>query len=401
MDWPICVRDWGCPLMSDLLTRLRDYGDQLDSQATPLEDLTPVCMPTVGRVRKRRRGWPYAVAAAVVVFAVIGGVPLLVQNTTSGGQPVGQPTTAPAVEELGEVLGISVADDTLWAWDRDGRTAAYADGSWTGMPPLGDPVVDIAGSTTEAWAITTNRCDPTVSDWEAVGCETALWHLVEGVWEELPELGSLRVPDNLQDVEVGPATGSILIVTADGALYGWDDTSGPWPFVSGLMNTDAIAVTQSKQGEPTFWASRFNPFFPEDVGFARLRGGWEAFNPLDGANHHAVMTSTPQGDLWVWFSEFPVSESLSGAAVAYYDSDSVEWTIHRSDIPTGSVRAMTASDDALWLAVDSKNAELWRFDGEAWTFVESPRGTEILDVAAAPDGTAWVVRDNAVHQVQP
>lgn len=387
--------------MSDLLTQLSDYGEQLDSQARPLEDLAPVRVPTVRGARRRRRGWLYAVAGSVVVFALVGGIPLLVQNTPQDAEPVAPPTTAPAVEELDEALGVSVAGDTLWAWDRDGRTVAYVDGSWTEMPRLADPVVDIAGSASEAWAITTNRCDPTVPDWEAVGCETALWHLVDDAWNELSVLGSLQVPDNVGDVEVVPATGSVLLVTADGILYAWDDASGLRSFDSGPTNPDAIAMTQNTEGEPVLWASRFNPLFPDDVGFARLGEGWEAFNPLDGENHHAVMTTTPDGDLWVWFSQFPGSASLSGAALAYYDSRSEEWAIHKSGIPKGHVRAMTASNDAVWLAVDSTDAQVWRFDGETWTLASTQQGAEILDVAAAPNGTVWYIADNAVKEVRP
>jgi hypothetical protein len=390
--------------MSDLLTQLSDYGEQLDSQARPLEDLAPARVPMVGglrRRRRRRRGWLYAVAAAVVAFALIGGVPLLLQNTPQDAEPVAPPATTPAVEGLDEALGVSVTGDVLWAWDRDGRTAAYVDGSWTGMPPLADPVVDIAGSESEAWAITTNRCDPTLSDWEAVGCETALWRLVDDAWMKLPELGGLRVPDNLQDVEIGPATRSVLILTADGILYAWDDVSGIWPFDSGLNNADAVAMTLNNEDEPTFWASRFNPFFPDDVGFSRLGEGWQAFNPLDGQNHHAVMTTTPDGDLWVWFSEFPASNSLSGTALAYYNGGSEEWTIHTSNIPLGHVRAMTASNDAVWLAVDSTNPQLWQFDSETWTLITTLQSADILDVAAASDGTIWYIEDNTVHEVQP
>jgi streptogramin lyase len=112
------------------------------------------------------------------------------------------------------------------------------------------------------------------------------------------------------------------------------------------------------------------------------------------------MTTTEDGDLWVWFSEFPSTGSLSGRALAYYDSKAEQWTIHESNIPD-SVRAMTAINESVWLATFLEDAAIWRFDGQTWTRVHDASGSEVLDVVAAPDGTVWYVADNDLQQVEP
>lgn len=388
---------------TETVAQFREYGDQLDSDASSLEDLTPTRTPVRVPARREQRGWPYAVAAAVVVLVLIGGIALLVQRPASRIELAAAPTATLDVDELVPVEGLATADGMVWAWNRDGQISAYVDGSWTEMPALPDPVLEIAGSEGDTWVVTTNRCDPSLPDWERRPCETALWRRSGDIWEQLPELGGIALPDDLRDLEIGP-DGSLFIVTTEGVLYSWDVRDGASLVGSGPMNVDAIAITANGEGGTDAWASRFNPYFPDDIGFARLGSGgdWEAFNPFDGENHHTVMTTTPDGDLWVWISASPLSSSLSGRALAHYDSEALEWAMYESGIPAGFVRGMAASDEAVWLAItDSPDAQLWQFDGEAWTLLATTSGGEFLDVAVGPDGAVWYLADNAVRRLVP
>ncbi len=266
------------------------------------------------------------------------------------------------------------------------------------MPSLPEPVVDVAEHQGIMWAVTTNRCDPSV-DANGVGCKTTLWRLDDELWQEIPELGGQHLPDNLEDIEFD-AAGTLWIVTTDGALYTWDGDEIDLVVETGRFPNDGIAIT----GDGTIWTARFNPFFPEDLGLAQLNtelGEFQPLDPVDGGNHHAVMTPTPDGDLWVWLSGFPsTADNWDGIALGFYDSDTTEWAVHTSDLPQGWVRAMTAGDGAVWIVTSSaEGSSLWRFDGETWTNRITRPGAEILDVGVAPDGTVWYVEDNTLTSV--
>jgi len=406
--------NWGW-LMTDLDRQIHVYFEEVNPPFQP-DDLIRQTEPMATPLRTRsgriglRRSAVVFVAAFLVFLVVIGGAALLLQlrsPTVPDPADNAPPVTSVLPEEPDRVLPPGIADlaiqglassgDMLWTWDDNGQSAVYTDGSWEAVPPLSDPIVDIAGSLKESWALTTNRCDPTVAGFETLPCETTLWRMVDGAWEELPLLDGMNLPDDLEAIEPAP-DGGVLIVSASGSLFAWDPITGGYPFPSNEMHIDTIAVTENHEGEVTLWASRFNPFFPDDIGFAR--GIWDAFNPVDGENHHAVMTKTSDGDLWVWFSQFPASRSMYGRALAFYDSRTDEWTIHESDLPENTVRAMAASTEEVWLACD--DGQLRRFDGQTWTLVTDSRSDgEVLDVGLAGDGTVWYVAGSTLKQLEP
>lgn len=360
--------------------------------STTTLDQRPTQLAPTASTPQRIRGWAVAAAAFAVVVVVAAGVTLLMRGDEATLPNAAIEDVGPVPVPLGEVQGLARSGDLVWAWDRDGHIAAYRDGSWSGMPALPDPVVDVAGSASNAWAITTNRCDPTLPDWEGVGCKSALWRLEDGLWQQRPEWQQL--PD-LQDIEVDPATGTVWFADAYGELLRWDGAEVTRLGNPAAMPNDGIAVTS----DGTIWASRFNFYFPTDVGLARYNedtGSWEAVQPLRGGNHQAVMAPTPNGDLWVWLSEFPSAESFSGEALAYYDSDTGAWTLYEdgSALHDG-VGAMTADTGTAWLI--GSTSEPWgirQFDGQTWTRHRATEGgDEFNDIAAAPDGTIWFIRD--------
>jgi hypothetical protein len=121
------------------------------------------------------------------------------------------------------------------------------------------------------------------------------------------------------------------------------------------------------------------------------------------------MAPTPDGDLWVWLAEFPVTESLDGKTLAYYDSDSGEWTVYEEEgTPEGGVRTMTTSEEGVWLTMFGDTSwppGIWQFDGQNWirNLANTGANQEILDIAAAPDGTIWFIQDHdhALYQLEP
>ncbi len=92
--------------MSDLMTQLRDYGNQLDEMATPLSELVGDTPPRARPVPRKRRGWLIALATGAAVLVFIGGLAYLI-GFGSGGEtePIDQPLTtvvpAPAPSPTG------------------------------------------------------------------------------------------------------------------------------------------------------------------------------------------------------------------------------------------------------------------------------------------------------------
>jgi hypothetical protein len=341
--------------------------------------------PTPIRLLARRRPvWVFAMAFIVAVAGI--GTTVLVLR---GDEPpvAGQPTTPTTLSEagaahlepvplqLGTVAGFARSGDTLWVWDVAGGIAGYREGVWEGYPALPIRAFDVAGTSGGAvWALTGFDAD-----------SSTLWYLEEGVWRQLPG----EVQPELEIVEVDEATG-ILWLTTPGSLLRWDGvemTSAGSP--PRQMVIDEVAVT----GDGTVWVSRFNPYFPGSGGLARYHddtGTWESVRPLGGDRDlHAVLAPTPDGNLWVLLADFRVSELPPAAgALAYFDSTTGEWTIHR--LPEEVLGDLAADDEGIWwvrLGIEGL-AGVVRFDGQTRTTYLPQLTVDELGVGA--DGTLWV-----------
>ncbi len=87
--------------MRDLMSQLRDYGEQLDREAPSLAEIAAPMQPS----RPQRRAfspWATAVATAVAVLLVIGGVAILLTRPDQNVGPIDQPgvTTPPPTAPL-------------------------------------------------------------------------------------------------------------------------------------------------------------------------------------------------------------------------------------------------------------------------------------------------------------
>jgi hypothetical protein len=126
-----------------------------------------------------------------------------------------------------------------------------------------------------------------------------------------------------------------------------------------------------------------------------------------------LLATTPNGDLWVmlvdwsedWGALQEAGEPFVEWALAYWDSASGEWTVFEQDLPEGYPSAMAADDGGVWLAQGSGFVEqmefdgLAHFDGENWSHYLP--GTNVFDVAVAPDGTIWyLTSDETLRQLQ-
>ena len=79
----------------ELERQLAEYGRQIDSEITPLDPSDVQAQTTP--VRPRRRGWAVALAAAVVVLVVLGGIAVLLVPDGSQAPVVDTPPTPTSV----------------------------------------------------------------------------------------------------------------------------------------------------------------------------------------------------------------------------------------------------------------------------------------------------------------
>jgi hypothetical protein len=134
------------------------------------------------------------------------------------------------------------------------------------------------------------------------------------------------------------------------------------------------------------------------------------------------LETTPNGGLWAVLADWSEDwEELKEAgelyvelALAHWDITSGEWTVFEENLPEGYPMVMAADDEGVWLGKfwgldwdlppeQRKRKEfrgLSHFDGETWRYYLL--GTEVMDVAVAPDGSVWYTTgdDNMLHQLR-
>jgi hypothetical protein len=429
------------------LHRYGEYFDQLLSETRPEEAAKRA---VAGSVRLAglpdskpwwRTGWALATAGAAAVLFAIGGVALLLRYSADGvgenaalrsSMPIVLPTVAggaatpepiPADPRLGTGVLMSLSGDTLWAWDDAGQIAGHEDGTWRTLPtpPDHEPdaagvccrkTVDVAGSLDgTVWALvvtdpsTGGSIDPDSSLPEPA--PSALWYLEDGVWSQ----PSLWITEDLDNIDLDPATGTAWMSSPGGALLSWDRegvVAGDWGASSLGMIFDEIAVT----ADGSVWVSRFSPLFPDlPAGLLRYRpetssrgnGSWEFVHP-DGGTVDAptMLTATPTGNLWVLIAdveEWPAAEGPDREyppawILGFFDSASDDWTTY--SVPAGHVGNLAGDDRTAWMTLSDDTApgedpRLIRFDRETWTIYQIP--SPLDDLAIDGDGGIWVSLD--------
>lgn len=283
---------------------------------------------------------------------------------------------------LAGVQGMEASGGFLWAWGEK-EIWRYRGGEWSyfAAAPV-NFLSDVAYVADTLWAVANSE----------------LQYLAGDDWQDLPgtnmDVGRIEADDK----------SGILWVLAGESIYRWDgeemSDAGHPPVSSDFLGE--MAVT----GDGTVWATGMNYWFPELGGLARYddaRGSWEMVRPwrADEDFPAQLLETTPNGDLWAVLADWPedweeleeAGEPFVAWALAHRDGTSGEWTVFEKDLPEGQPWAMVADDEAVWLA----QGEGWvirggfnglvRFDGENWSHYLA--GTEVTNIAVAPDGTIW------------
>ncbi len=107
--------------------------------------------------------------------------------------------------------------------------------------------------------------------------------------------------------------------------------------------------------------------------------GGRGKGPQFGALAVSAFASLPTGDV----------VAIAGAESLHWAPGAATPKTHAIDgaVPSGPELQMNAADD-VWMA---DSGGLRRFDGKAWTQVDTPRGTNVNGIATTADGRTWLV----------
>lgn len=430
--------------MPDVETRLREYGDHLESFIAPF-DVETLSVPPVGVARPigLRRGIIVLAAAAALVLIVGGGLAWLAGGRTAPGEPAGPVTTSPPTtatppttaartrETVDSVPPTSIAP----AAPTPPGPVALDGWSATALDPAVFPptlgVQDVASGGPGLVAVgRTNR-----DDTQSVGT-AAIWTSEDGlVWVRL---------ENLDGVFEGLALRSV--VTTDHGLVAVGATAIRDTDPSGrtvvLLSEDGLAWTRIEDaalvraempavtsGGPGLVGVGFDHIAPFDraVWVSEDGTSWQAVvEPLDAS----TLARVPGGTLFLTSATRIGSTIVAGGdGGVFTSSDGISWSFERlraegtafdnvpgariEDVAAGSGGVVAVSNQAIWHSSngldwsrvfragnDASITSVAGFD-EGFVAVGSVESEFDRGVAAAwtsPDGITWtrVPRDEFV-----
>lgn len=288
----------------------------------------------------------------------------------------------------GDVLGALLVDEAGALWAGVGDTARRYDGAWRSLAGPSDlpaaGVTDLAYTQGAVWAASPGGVARFDGHWQAFGvadglagtdarslavaADGALWVAYDTPLRGLSRYG----PDGWQTLTCPTAapTSATIFDAAQTPGAVWFATAG------GISRFDSIdwrtfdardglpaapAVALAARGE-TVWATTA-------LGVARFDGRWQMLSDAPARD----LAIAPDGALW----------ATDGRAVGLVGQAS--WAA--LPLPT-TVRGMTATDGAVWLATPDG---VLRYD-DAWTVFTPDDGLPTIDVTAigaAADGRVW------------
>jgi hypothetical protein len=381
----------------DLERQLAAYGEHLEMLAISAAPDTETLTSAVGR-RTYRRGIAVAVAAAAIVFLVIGSIALLSPFSGEQTEMVTDPTTPSTIPGttlpvtpvpgssasglINKINDLALAPDgTIWAATRGGvvrrdpgASVPVVFGEQDGLPAADVSQIVVAADGT-VWASGSGWVAYYDQTWQTVEADDpSPWTLVAdpkvGVWttgtnnqgEEVllqvdrNGMEQISLPEGLglgSSVEIAvDAAGRALVVDKveghvvyvyDGGSWSELTTDGwrPGSGYSSIVGNIAIAP------DGALWIATWADGDPEPggtpaSGVASFDGqAWTRYTTADGlASDAGTVVIGQDGTVWVVHSD----------AVSRLDGDT--WTVHEV---AGSPRsgAVGGSDGTLWLAMDS------------------------------------------------
>jgi len=211
--------------------------------------------------------------------------------------------------------------------------------------------------------------------WAGGGC--GLWRLTGREGQQVANCEQLK--GNVLDIAV--ASDGTVWIASGLALARFDGQS--WTTYDRLVHSVTIAPVAPGGTGSTLWAVGWEGTQGSDY-VARFDGS-DWIKTLDRSLGSLV--ATPDGQVWGVAGE---------QGLARFDGQS--WTFLQTPVdlegPVGTLAV--APDGALWA---SGNDQIARFDGSAWTVYPSAEGVQAI--AFAVDGSLWLGRSNGAAHFQP
>ena len=411
----------------DLERQLAAYGEHLEMLAVAAAPDTETPTPVSER-RTYWRGVAVAVAAAVVVFLVVGSIALLfpfsgdeadtvIEPSTSSTVPgttvpvvpipdVPTPSTVPgttvpvapipdlsasgllASSFINEVWDLAMAPDgTVWVatrggvvqWDA-GSSVRAVYGEADGLPAAGVERIVVATDGT-VWAI----------GWGWIAYYDETWQLIEINAGELP--GELTAD----------STGGVWAVGGEVLFYLDRNSAEQISIPAGDWNGyDGVAVDEAGR----VWMVSGDG----DHGVVVYDGeSWREFTIADGLPSHILSGIAVAPDGTVWISTEARDQgvldpgedpNVPAAGVASFDGET--WTIYTTadGLASNDGEIVIASDGTVWV-VHPDPVSPWlvsavsRRDADTWT-VFDVTGSRRSGAVAGLDGTLWLGTDNGI-----
>ena len=366
----------------DLERQLAAYGEHLEMLAISATPDTATPTPVSGRSRYWR-GIAVAVAAAVVVFLVVGSIALLSPFSGEEADTVIEPATSSTVP--GSTVPVSPIPDSVTPSTVPGTTVPVA------------PIPDLSAS-----GLLASRFINEVRDL-ALAPDGTMWVATRGGVVQWDTGGSVRAVYGEEDGL--PAAGvERIVVATDGTVWaiggGWiayyDETWQPIEIntgeLPGELTADPTGGVWAVGGEVLFHLDRSNV---EQISIPA--GDWNGYDAV------AVDVA---GRVWM------VSGDGDHGVVVYDGGNWLEFTI-ADGLPSHILSGIAiASDGTVWISTEARDqgvldpgedpnvpaAGVASFDGQTWTTYTTADGLASNEgkIVVASDGTVWVVHRDPV-----
>ena len=143
------------------------------------------------------------------------------------------------------------------------------------------------------------------------------------------------------------------------------------------------------------------------MGLARFDGEtWKEVRPFDSEDRYAVRDLAVGPDGALWASLAGDGDDAQGRLVRRDGEtwDSFDWPSWVERVPEGDSPMLIGPEGKVWF-----REYMMSFDGATWTRYTIPeddgaRNPSVLDLAVAPDGSAWIVAQlgpKAVYVIRP
>ena len=386
----------------DLERQLAAYGEHLEMLAASATPDRETLTSAVGR-RTYRRGIAVAVAAAAIVFLVIGSIALLspfsgeqtemvtdpttpstVPGTTLPVTPVPGPSASGLIDKINDLA--LAPDGTIWAatragvvrWDA-GASVPAVFGEQDGLPAadVSQIVVTVDGT---VWASGSGWVAYYDQTWQTVEADDpSPWTLVAD-----PKVGVWTTGTNNQGREV------LLHVERNGT----EQINLP----EGLGLSGSVEIAVDAAGRALVVDK-----VEGHVVYVYDGGSWSELTTDDwrpGSGYSSIagnIAIAPDGALWIatWADSDPEPGGTPASGVASFDGQA--WTRYTTadGLASDAGTVVTGQDGTVWVV---HSDAVSRLDGDTWT-VHDVAGSPRLGAVGGSDGTLWLATDSGIVHV--